>query len=61
MKSMGSTEEATDKYMNFVFNIEEAKLAINNVLWMYSNPTVTIGELEDRAIRILKIVMEDKE
>ena len=35
------------------FDVESAKLAINNVLWMYAHPDMTLKELEELACDLL--------
>ena len=37
----------------YEFNQEDAKTAINNILWMYAPPTMTLKEAEDIAVRFL--------
>lgn len=37
---------------------EDIKPAINNLLWMYAHENMTLGEAEQRALRILAIIKE---
>jgi hypothetical protein len=41
-----------------VEDIEDLKLKINNLLWMYSDDKLTFGEAEERAIDIMAIIRQ---
>ena len=38
-------------------NIEELKLAINNIVWMYADKELTLEKAEDLSIQILNLIM----
>ena len=41
---------------DYEFNAADAKAAINTLIWMYSPPNLTLGEADERAHAILRII-----